>query len=368
MHALRGLNRPLPAANGPFVAPMRVTARLAARTTVFLVLLSFTALAAFGQARQTYTVRAGDTLYRIAVNNKLSIEQIQVLNGMSGTVIRVGQVLRLAEDGQSVSPAADSAATPEPARELATDSTATTVTLPPAPAPPAPAELDLFPDVPPARHIQAVFDSTGAISHGEIRLAPQQTLFDLSFALGVPVDTLAALNTGYSNVLADGAPVRVPARFAASSYRVKAGDTLYRVAAEHGISLGELRLANPDLADAIRVGQRLRIPSTESPAEPQMPVVIAEGSASVYPERFAGRLMASGLAYDETRHTVAHPALPFGTVVIIENAETGVRTFAEVADRMPVTTEFVVEVSKAVAEAINLQTGKVRVRIIHASN
>jgi LysM repeat protein len=365
-----------------------------------LVLLSFTALVAFGQARKTYTVRAGDTLYRIAVNHKLSVQRLQDLNGMSGTVIRVGQVLKLTDDTEmqddsvagdppaveNRSPASDSVAavnetppsvTPPPESPTATPPSESSAVTPPSESPavtPAPAEPEPTPPAPEipdasrASDIQAIFDSTGVITHGEIRLAPQQSFFDLAFALGVPVDTLEAMNPDNSNVLADGPPVRVPARFAATSYRVKAGDTLYRIAAEHGISLGELRLANADLSDVIRVGQRLRIPSSVSPTEPLVPVVIAQGSASVYPERFAGRLMAGGQAYDQERHTVAHPALPFGTVVMIENADTGARTFAEVADRMPVTTDFVVEVSRAVAEAIDLDTGEVRVRIIHASN
>ncbi|NNE71732.1 MAG: LysM peptidoglycan-binding domain-containing protein [Rhodothermales bacterium] len=380
-------------------------------------ILGVMCLSASAQTRQTYTVRAGDTLYRIAVNHNLSVEELQALNGITGTVIKVGQVLRLVPDATTAEgPGADTAASSDsvtvmvevisadttssdpsasagvrpdssaagadleaglpgtppagPPETTQADSSAVPSAEPPVtPAEPAvtPASPTAGTPLPPGR-IEAVYDEAGTISHGRVRLVPGQSFFDLAFALGVSADTLRTMNPDHARILADGAPLRVPARFAATSYRVRRGDTLYRIAAEHGISLAQLYLANEGLRENIRVGQEIRIPSGQSPAEPQLPVVIAEGAGSVYPARFAGRLMAGGKVYDESMHVVAHPTLAFGTIVMIENAKTGARTFAEVTDRMPVTTGFVVEVSRAVSEAIAFDTGNVRVRIIHSNN
>ena len=41
------------------------------------------------------TVRPGDTLFRISTRTGVSVADIQRLNGLSGTTIRAGQVLRL---------------------------------------------------------------------------------------------------------------------------------------------------------------------------------------------------------------------------------------------------------------------------------
>lgn len=344
-----------------------VTARNLARIAMLSTVLLAACLTSSAQSRQTYTVKAGDTLYRIAVNNNLSVQELQALNGITGTAIKVGQVLRLtpAEAGAAMptdSAVPDSTMVPaESVGAMLTDSEmldSTTVS----------AESGAEISTPVTGRVEPVYDDDGALSYGSVRLAPGQSFFDLAFGLGVSVDTLRQMNPDHNQVLADGAPIRVPARFAASSYRVQAGDTLYKIAAEHGISLGQLYQANPGLSERIRVGQDIRIPSGSSPADAQLPIVIAEGAASVYPARFAGRLMASGAEYDEAKHTIAHPTLGFGTIVMIENAESGARTFAEVADRMPVTTDFVVEVSRAVSDAIDLEGGNVRVRIIHSNN
>lgn len=42
-----------------------------------------------------HIVRAGDTLFRIALNNRMSVEELKKLNGLKGTIIRVGQELKV---------------------------------------------------------------------------------------------------------------------------------------------------------------------------------------------------------------------------------------------------------------------------------
>ncbi|MBX8467316.1 LysM peptidoglycan-binding domain-containing protein, partial [Deinococcus sp. RIT780] len=80
---------------------------------LFLILLGLTgpagpALAA--SAPPTVTVRAGDTLYRIATRTGTSVAALRAANGLKGDVIRAGQVLRLSGSA-SVSAAAPAAAT-----------------------------------------------------------------------------------------------------------------------------------------------------------------------------------------------------------------------------------------------------------------
>ncbi|MBO6573969.1 MAG: LysM peptidoglycan-binding domain-containing protein [Rhodothermales bacterium] len=361
----------------------RVTGALAPRM-LLVILLMAVAGQATAQVKRTYTVRAGDTLYRIALNHNMSVEELQRLNGMDGTIIKVGQVLRLTDGSdltEEVPPAAEppaevappveaevveepppvgveSAVTDPPAEDVAID----------APAVQTPEfeteSLPAFPEPPPPAPITAVTDSSGAVLFGEYTLAAGQSYYDIAFTLGVSVDTLEALNPDQPAVVASGDVVRVPARYASSTHTVASGETLYGIAASHGVALSELRLANPDLGDVLLVGQDIRVP--RAPAEITMPLVVAQGPASIYPQQFVGRLMASGRPYEDDRFTLAHPALPFGTVVLIENAETGQSTFAEVADRMPVSTDFVVEVSRAVAEAIGLGEAGVSVRIIES--
>lgn len=46
-------------------------------------------------ATNTYTVKAGDNLYRIAVNHGMSLAEIESLNGLSSSTISVGQTLKV---------------------------------------------------------------------------------------------------------------------------------------------------------------------------------------------------------------------------------------------------------------------------------
>lgn len=46
-------------------------------------------------ATNTYTVKSGDNLYRIAVNNGMTLDQIKQLNGLSSDTVSVGQVLKI---------------------------------------------------------------------------------------------------------------------------------------------------------------------------------------------------------------------------------------------------------------------------------
>ena len=67
------------------------------------------------QEAPTYTVEAGDTLYRIATTHGLSIEQLKALNGLRDNRIYPGQVLRLvpADGGSGEAAAPGLVAVPE---------------------------------------------------------------------------------------------------------------------------------------------------------------------------------------------------------------------------------------------------------------
>ncbi|MEH7097426.1 LysM peptidoglycan-binding domain-containing protein, partial [Neobacillus vireti] len=49
----------------------------------------------------TYTVKKGDTLWEIARDNNTTVSELKRLNGMTSSLIRMGQQLKLAETSQS---------------------------------------------------------------------------------------------------------------------------------------------------------------------------------------------------------------------------------------------------------------------------
>lgn len=280
--------------------------------SVCLVVL-LTVSTALAQAAGTYTVRRGDTLYRIAVRHGVTVTDLKRWNDLRDTRIRVGQRLRVA---------------PPPAPEAPPRQTPPPVTQPPS------AEDGL------ARYT----------------VQPGDTYYSVGQRFGLPADTLLALNGGATAPLVPGQRIRLPARFATAPYRVRRGDTLHRIAARHGVTVAALRRANGLRDDRIRVGQVLQVPSAAVAQRPAgaLPEVWAQGKVVVYPVTFAGRLMAGGTAYDPARFTVSHRDLPFGTVVLLTNPATGRSTFAEVTDRGPLQAGYILDVSEAVARALGL--------------
>lgn len=91
------------------------------------------------------------------------------------------------------------------------------------------------------------------------------------------------------------------------------------------------------------------LPGCRAPRE-----VVATGEISFYADSLAGERTASGARYDPGSQTCAHRELPFGTKVYIERLDTGATATCVVNDRGPYAKDRILDVSKAVAESLDL--------------
>lgn len=180
---------------------------------------------------------------------------------------------------------------------------------------------------------------------------------------------------------------------ASETYTVRAGDTLYRIAVNHGLSVEEMMELNELDSSAIRIGQELivsdRLDSeSEAEADPAAPRdpspepvpetakasetdpasdstaefgpdSTAAGPVAVFPETYAGRAMAGGEPYDPNDLVVSHPDLPMGTVLLLEHRDASAEIEVRVADRGPLDDHLLLDVSRAVAEELRLEDGDV---------
>lgn len=303
---------------------------------------------AVAQEVRSHVVRPGETLYRIAATYGITVPELKRINGLTSNTIRAGQRLVVSEGAPVVTP-------------------------PPAPAPPPPSQPVVEQDRPTDGGAVGVSPTAPRATESPgMRPGPSGTLIDVAYRYGVPLDTLRRLNPDLPVTFDEEDELVLPASMAVRTYRVRRGDTLFRIATAHGTSVAALRAANGLERDQVNVGQVLRVPgaaaSVPSAAsvrlEDGLPPVIDRGQASVYPGRFAGRLTSAGVPYDPGRFTVAHGSIPIGTVILVTNTANGRSTLAEVNDRLPSLGDRILEVSASVAREIGLAERPVTVRII----
>lgn len=79
-----------------------------------------------------------------------------------------------------------------------------------------------------------------------------------------------------------------------------------------------------------------------------------KGRVSYYGRELGGRKTAAGERFDPGAHTMAHPTLPFGTLVRVTNLLNNVSVLVRVNDRGPFTGGRVADVSAGAAKALGM--------------
>lgn len=88
------------------------------------------------------------------------------------------------------------------------------------------------------------------------------------------------------------------------------------------------------------------------------------GVASYYSDKFHGQRTASGERYDRDAMTAAHPTLPFGTLIRVENLRNNQAVVVKVNSRLGHGNRRLVDLSKRAARELGfIQSGLAKVRI-----
>lgn len=344
------------------------------RSLVLAALLA--PLAALAQTAETYVVQPGDTLFRISRAHGLTVEELRALNGLEGNAIAVGQTLRLSEGAPT--------AAPQQAPQSAPQAAPQPIVLEPVAEEPEPEPTAEAPAAP-----SPAAPASGAAVHV---VEAGETLFRIALRYDTSVDELRRLNgiqgdrievgqrlvVGTGGAASAGAAVPVAPQRAWSItnttvpadlvHFVEPGETLYSIAAAYGVDIDALATGNALSTAPLQPGTLLYLPEAVNPAEAArnpLPPVEAEGLALVYPDVMAGRPTESGERYDPLDFTLSHREYPFGTVVLVTNPASGRSTFARVIDRGPVSQAYLVELSAAAADVLNLdpsEAGRVEIR------
>jgi len=311
--------------------------------------------ATHGQAASdsTYTVESGDTLYSIAREVGVSVRTLMKWNDLENTTIKVGQTLRVRPPTGSDS---------EPSNEKEEDAP------PPQQEPPAPQTQDT------TESDTATVAPNAPPPYGRHSAETGDTFVTLALRLGTTANTLFTLNDSTTAPLASGRTLRLPREFAPPTHVVQPGETLFSIGGEYGVSARAMKAENDLDTNTLEPGQRLRIPGRDAPEVPpagEWAAPDSTGRVAVYPSAFAGRLTASGTAYDPDDLVVSHPSLPFDSVVLLSSDAPAHHTFARVVDRGPVEEGVLLDVSDAVAQTLGLDPdapSTVALRVVWVAN
>lgn len=131
-----------------------------------------------------------------------------------------------------------------------------------------------------------------AASAATYTIQPGDTLWSISQKTGTTVSNLKAVNGLSSNMIYAGDTLQTSGSAKASgasssaggSYTVKSGDTLFRIATAHGISVDSLKSINGLSSNLIHPGQTLSVNGSAAPAQSSAPTAAAAESTSSAPQ------------------------------------------------------------------------------------
>lgn len=152
-------------------------------------------------AANTYTVKSGDSLWKIANEYGVTVDELKKANNLSSNVLNIGQILKI-----------------------------------------------------PTKEVES--DNIYIVKSGD-------SLWKIANEYDVTVDELKKANNLTSNVLSIGQKLVIPLETVASDqtyYTVQSGDSLWNIAKRYGVSVDELKKANNLSSNLLTIGQKLIIP------------------------------------------------------------------------------------------------------------
>ena len=330
-----------------------------------------------------YVVQSGDTLFRIASEYGMSVAELRQLNNLDADLIMVGQRLRLSSlvplpprpvvgaDGRLIPQAPPQISSPPSDDD------------PPSPPPGGIVEADIpTVDAPPQR--PGAGPTVGDTQRVHI-VQPGETLFAIALRYNTTVEAIRGFNridddlieVGQRLVVAGSettryvATVRLP-QFSMTNTTIPAdmvhfvepGETLYSIAARLRLPLADLLSVNNLTTTALEPGTLLYMPrpiDLRILAEPdRLPPADTTGLALVYPPGMRDRRLAGGVNYDPDMLIAGHRTIPLGTVVLVTNPSAARSVFVQIMDRGPVSQSYLIELSRAAADALELDPNSAR--------
>lgn len=157
----------------------------------------------------TYTVKAGDSLWKIANQYGITVDELIQANNLTNTVLQIGDVLII----------------------------------------PGTVEEPEEPSTPPSSNVIEYVVQSG------------DSLYSIAKRYGITASELQSYNNLPSTLLSIGQVLKIPTTESYITYYVKSGDNLYNIARTYNTTVDAIRRLNNLTSDLLTIGQVLIIPS-----------------------------------------------------------------------------------------------------------
>ena len=201
----------------------------------------------------TYTVKAGDSLWKIANMYGLTVAELKDLNGLTSDNLSVGQVLKVNNSSNNSSGNTYTVKSGDSLWSIANKYETTVNTLK--------SLNNLTSDVLNVGQVLLIpNESSNGTSNNSSTYTVKagDSLWNIANKYGITVDELKNLNGLTSNILNIGQVLKVPS--GGNTYTVKSGDSLWSIANRYGTTVDTLKSLNGLTSNTLMIGQVLNLP------------------------------------------------------------------------------------------------------------
>lgn len=212
-----------------------------------------------GVEGETYTVKSGDSLWSIAKKLNVSVEDLKAANDLTSNLLKIGQILKvpkeeITETGDYIVytvKSGDSLYSIARQYGLTVDELIDYNNL-------SSTALSINQQIliPKETNKPSGETNTYIVKGGD-------TLYSIARQFNTTINELMSLNNLTSSVLSVGQTLRIPTTESNNNYIeyvVKSGDSLYVIANKYGTTVNEIKSANNLTSNLLSIGQVLRIP------------------------------------------------------------------------------------------------------------